>query len=314
MQHKCPPLAALAAPSFPPSIAAAQEKRGGGLPASIQNVALDELQRMFVDSLKKLKARDKRIADLAEAQKAVAAENAALREQVAARPTEPNGADSRLQVRAPLPVRLVCILPWLQRLAPACLAPAPHLCAVAAQAVEAQLAAERERAARVEAALTALQREHEAALAALRQESDAALAALRGESQAALAGAQEQGQAAAAVAQKEAEEVLAAAREQAGAARRQLQDARDETAVLAEQVRRPRRESVHSPLWLLVQFAGCVSGQLTERLRVASAVLRDSLCLVLSLEASARGQPYTELGVYHVRLWVANWRLAMQKE
>lgn len=82
----------------------AQEKRAGGLPASIQNVALDELQRMFVDSLKKLKARDKRIADLAEAQKAVAAENAALREQVAAvanRPTEPNGADSRLQVPVP---------------------------------------------------------------------------------------------------------------------------------------------------------------------------------------------------------------------
>ena len=216
------------------AIAVAQEKRAGGLPASIQNVALDELQRMFVDSLKKLKARDKRIADLAEAQKAVAAENAALREQVAARPTEPNGADSLLQVPAPLPVRLMCVLPWLQRLAPACLAPAHQLCALAAQAVEAQLTAERERAARAEAALTELQREHEAALAALRQESGAALA-----------GAQEQGQAAAVAAREEAEGALAAAREQAGAAQRQLQDARDETAVLAEQVRRPRREAVH---------------------------------------------------------------------
>lgn len=98
------------------AIAAAQEKRAGGLPASIQNVALDELQRMFVDSLKKLKARDKRIADLAEAQKAVAAENAALREQVAARPSKPNGADSRLQVPGPVPVCLVCVLPWLERL------------------------------------------------------------------------------------------------------------------------------------------------------------------------------------------------------
>ena len=224
------------------AISAAQEKRAGGLPASIQNVALDELQRMFVDSLKKLKARDKRIADLAEAQKAIAAENAALREQVAARPTEPNGADSRLQVPAPLPVRLMCVLPWLQRLAPACFAPAHQLCAAAAQAVEAQLTAERERAARAEAALTELQRDHEAALAALRQESSAALAALRAESQAALAGAQEQGQAAAVAAREEAEGALAAAREEAGGAQRQLQDARDETAVLAEQARRPQEE------------------------------------------------------------------------
>ena len=68
---------------------------------------------MFVDSLKKLKARDKRIADLAEAHKAVAAENAALREHVAARPAEPNGAESRLQVRAPL----LYDLPWLKTLA-----------------------------------------------------------------------------------------------------------------------------------------------------------------------------------------------------
>lgn len=34
------------------------------LPASIANASLEELQRLFVDSLKKLKARDKKIAEL----------------------------------------------------------------------------------------------------------------------------------------------------------------------------------------------------------------------------------------------------------
>ena len=34
------------------------------LPASIANASLEELQKLFVDSLKKLKARDKKIADL----------------------------------------------------------------------------------------------------------------------------------------------------------------------------------------------------------------------------------------------------------
>ena len=120
------------------------------------------------------------------------------------------------------------------------LLPNNHLvCAVAAQAAEAQLAAKRERAACAEAALTALQREHEAALEALRQQSGAALAALREESQAVLAGAHEESEGAALVAREQAEGALAAAREQAGAAQRQLQDARDETAVLAEQVRTP---------------------------------------------------------------------------
>lgn len=41
------------------------------LPASIANASLEELQRLFVDSLKKLKARDKRIADLTASQEAL---------------------------------------------------------------------------------------------------------------------------------------------------------------------------------------------------------------------------------------------------
>lgn len=83
----------------------AQDKKAGGLPASIQNVPLDELQRMFVDSLKKLKARDKRISDLAAAHEAAAAETAALREQLAARDAAAAQAvsvDKRLEVGAPL--------------------------------------------------------------------------------------------------------------------------------------------------------------------------------------------------------------------
>lgn len=62
---------------------------------------------MFVDSLKKLKARDKRIADLASANEASAAEAAVLRKQLAAQPppAEPadNGATSRLEVRSLAP-------------------------------------------------------------------------------------------------------------------------------------------------------------------------------------------------------------------
>lgn len=41
------------------------------LPASIANASLEELQKLFVDSLKKLKARDKRIADLTASQEAL---------------------------------------------------------------------------------------------------------------------------------------------------------------------------------------------------------------------------------------------------
>ena len=41
------------------------------LPASIANASLEELQKLFVDSLKKLKARDKRIADLTANQEAL---------------------------------------------------------------------------------------------------------------------------------------------------------------------------------------------------------------------------------------------------
>jgi hypothetical protein len=85
----------------------AQDKKAGGLPASIQNVPLDELQRMFVDSLKKLKARDKRIGDLAAAHEAAAADAAALREQLAARDAAAAAAAAasvgeRLEVGAPL--------------------------------------------------------------------------------------------------------------------------------------------------------------------------------------------------------------------
>ncbi len=97
----------LSRPSPISARSSAQDKRPGSLPASIQNVPLDELQRMFVDSLKKLKARDKRIADLASANEASAAEAAVLRKQLAAQrpPAEPadNGATSRLEVRSPAP-------------------------------------------------------------------------------------------------------------------------------------------------------------------------------------------------------------------
>ena len=41
------------------------------LPASIASASLEELQKLFVDSLKKLKARDKRIADLTASQEAL---------------------------------------------------------------------------------------------------------------------------------------------------------------------------------------------------------------------------------------------------
>lgn len=41
------------------------------LPASIANASLEELQKLFVDSLKKLKARDKKIADLTASQEAL---------------------------------------------------------------------------------------------------------------------------------------------------------------------------------------------------------------------------------------------------
>lgn len=41
------------------------------LPASIANASPEELQKLFVDSLKKLKARDKRIADLTASQEAL---------------------------------------------------------------------------------------------------------------------------------------------------------------------------------------------------------------------------------------------------
>ena len=41
------------------------------LPASIANASLEELQKLFVDSLKKLRARDKKIADLTASQEAL---------------------------------------------------------------------------------------------------------------------------------------------------------------------------------------------------------------------------------------------------
>lgn len=41
------------------------------LPASIANASLEELQKLFVDSLKKLKARDKKIAELAASHEAL---------------------------------------------------------------------------------------------------------------------------------------------------------------------------------------------------------------------------------------------------
>ena len=41
------------------------------LPASIANATLEELQKLFVDSLKKLKARDKKIAELNASQEAI---------------------------------------------------------------------------------------------------------------------------------------------------------------------------------------------------------------------------------------------------
>lgn len=41
------------------------------MPASLANASLEDLQKLFVDSLKKLKARDKRIADLTASQEAL---------------------------------------------------------------------------------------------------------------------------------------------------------------------------------------------------------------------------------------------------
>jgi hypothetical protein len=94
----------------------------------------------------------------------------------------------------------------------------------APQAAEAELARERGRAADAEAALAAAREQGEAALAAAREQSEAALAVAREQSAIALAALREQCDAA-----------LAAAREQSAAAGRQLQDARDEAAVLGEQ-------------------------------------------------------------------------------
>ena len=48
------------------------------LPPSVANASLEELQKLFVDSLKKLKARDRRIAELTAASEKSAAEVAAL--------------------------------------------------------------------------------------------------------------------------------------------------------------------------------------------------------------------------------------------
>jgi len=213
-------------------------------------VPLDELQRMFVDSLKKLKARDKRISDLAAAHEAAAAETAALRQQLAARDAAAAQAvsvDKRLEVGAPLLHRtsapMAFRIPrriWAAGAACSCPASTSQDSALdafvvwatnsgeslgrALQAAEAELAHERGRAADAEAALAAAREQSQAAVATEREQSDAALAALREQSEAALAALREQCDAA-----------LAAAHEQSAAAGRQLQDARDEVAVLGEQ-------------------------------------------------------------------------------
>lgn len=54
------------------------QERKTALPPSVANASLEELQKLFVDSLKKLKARDKRIAELTAASEKSAAELAVL--------------------------------------------------------------------------------------------------------------------------------------------------------------------------------------------------------------------------------------------
>ena len=50
--------------SSSPSSSPAKPSSKAQLPASVANASLEELQKLFVDSLKKLKARDRRIAEL----------------------------------------------------------------------------------------------------------------------------------------------------------------------------------------------------------------------------------------------------------
>ena len=61
----------MSASSSPGSSPAKLTYNKPALPASIANATLEELQKLFVDSLKKLKARDKKIAELNASQEAI---------------------------------------------------------------------------------------------------------------------------------------------------------------------------------------------------------------------------------------------------
>lgn len=84
------------------------QERKTALPPSVANASLEELQKLFVDSLKKLKARDKRIAELTAAGEKTAAELVALQGRAQDAKSSSGAPDTKAALESQLQVSQDC--------------------------------------------------------------------------------------------------------------------------------------------------------------------------------------------------------------